>query len=485
MRILFIPWCGAKFTGDSNFLLFRRLARELAKQGCFSTIAVPTGFKQPDEPGVEYMEALGDCEQKLDFHTEEAALNYRDLIKNFSWRYGNKYIDLVITSRLTAFGTISSILGIRDMWGTSRPMPVLFFDPFPEQEIEGVEYAQMAANSGYGTTMFLTEGDRQARIRNIGRNFSAAFAKRLEERSIAINLGVNYPEIKAIREKSTKFPKFTLYFGGRLNRSKSVDEILHLYNRLYSMGKDWQIVLTTGTGIPFASEVLTELEKNHKIEVYRGLPWEQYISVAARSHVFLTLSRGDEGLPIGFWEQMYAGCVGIFPSLPWAAKQIPKEYPFQYERLDQALAMILDIEKDYLKAQQALPMIWDRVEKDFGYQEGIKKLLAFMKPYQLRTKVGGGAGDLITEIVTGRDFFSMNYVKKELMRKGNVFTEPGILTGWRIPSYYDVYKFLLENGFRDTYTQSEPYLVREGVQVPEFVLETLGGKADPGDSSAC
>lgn len=463
MRLLFLPWTGAKFLGDSNYLMHRRLARALADLGCSAYVGIPKGLpnRPEDEERVKYVEVLEP--DGMDFSITELCVDFAGLVKKFGWKYGDTTIDGVVTSRRTIGPYLSQVLACRDIFGGRKAgMPVVLLDVFPESfaNQDDVNWRMTAFGSSEIYTVFLTEGDRRERITNTAKLISASVARRLEERSTVLNIGMNCASVKEIRESEKKFEKFTLFYGGRINVVKRIDRIFGAFMKVFELGNDVQIVATTSTGISLGAGESLGDDWLRKIELYTDVTWEQYARLAARSHAFLVWSK-NEGLPTGFWEQMYMGVVGVFPRLPWVTKQIPPDYPFIFETENEAIAKLLWIRDHYEEAQSHVKKLWPMIEEQFDMKLNMGRLRDYLEKNKGGYNVGATSRELIDDIVGGRDHFSFDYVKTELCRKGRVFEmEPTPMSGWKYPSWYDVYRCVLDMGFVDDHKQEVPYFVR-------------------------
>lgn len=272
-------------------------------------------------------------------------------------------------------------------------------------------------------TIFLTENEKMVAIEYAMKWMSPSEVKRIDEKSVVAAVGVPTDILKRYVGRP-KNPVFTLFFGARVNAVKKADEVVELYDRLYSMGMNVKIVICTSTPDMLAKRYIggEKFDRNRKIELYCDMNREQYLELASRAHVFVANS-DREGFPVGFWEQMYIGLIGLFRRRPWSLSQIPKDYPYFFNNMTEAAAMLLDLYQHYDERATVLEGIKQIV--DTKYQAG--RMYAQFRDFAIEEtesakRPGSPTVSLMKECIEKLgDTFTLNGLKAMMAEKGRVF----------------------------------------------------------------
>ena len=371
MNWLLIPHIGKRTVrGESNFVLYLDIARHFASRGDYVHILVDAEAGPQDLPFIEHVFYLRVKPPPTDLtYYARMAILPQPVIEECNQRSGCRMIDAIITSRpflvLTAKAALSSV--------DAGFIPTIYLEPGADDKLrrirnEGFTRAMAQAWVNADKCMTLTEHEENVVLAEL-RKYCASTEVRefMDSRSLVLPVGVPTDAVDPFKGLP-KHHKFTLFFGARVSDVKQVDQIAKLYNMIYKSGRDVRIVFCTPVQEAAAIKCIGAevLRENKAIEVHGKMGRNAYLGMAAESHVFISMSKW-EGFPVGFWEQMYLGLVGLFPRKPWALGQLPKEYPFWFDSLEDAytqLAWIIDhYEEAKAKVAFMEPLIKEKYDK--------------------------------------------------------------------------------------------------------------------------
>lgn len=272
-------------------------------------------------------------------------------------------------------------------------------------------------------TIFLTMNEKMVAIEYAMKWMSPSEAKRIDERSVVAAVGVPTDILKKYAGRP-KNSVFTMFFGARVNAVKKADEVVELYDRLYSMGMNVKIVICTSTPDMLAKRYIggEKFDRNRKIELYCDMNREQYLELASRAHVFVANS-DREGFPVGFWEQMYIGLIGLFRRRPWSLSQIPKDYPYFFNNMTEAAGMLADLYRHYDERVTVLEGIRSIIDTKYqaGQMYGQFRELAVEETDSAK-RPGSPTIGLMKECIEQLgDSFTLNGLKAIMAEKGRIF----------------------------------------------------------------
>ncbi|MBW2123764.1 MAG: glycosyltransferase, partial [Deltaproteobacteria bacterium] len=286
--------------------------------------------------------------------------------------------------------------------------------------------------------------------------------------SIVAPAGVDVDGIEAITKGVQRNERFSLFFGARMNAVKQPDRIIEVYDYFYRYGRDIDIVVTTGTQELPAIKMRRKVKKGRD---YLSIRWacgrEEYLKEAARCHAFICWST-SEGFPVGFWEQMYLGLVGLFPNKKWAVRQLPEGYKWVFNTKQEAYAMLMEIASDWEKHHRDMAHVRKlireeyRIGKIYAVMEAdLEGRIADRKTYRM-TK---GVVALLEEVLpVAGDRFSLAQLVDLMNQQGRAFMAENKARSatFRYPSNYDIHRWLLDNGYRDLCDGRMPRYERVG-----------------------
>ena len=482
MRFLLIPHIGLhKIDSDSNFLLYLDLARFLASKGHYSFILMPKFaselLRDREERGIKYMvgnDAHG-------FYDDANVVDDRFMVEMFS-KHGGKYItDVVITSKAAIIPYLQVLLSDYEH---CKNIPCFHIEP-GVTDTEGHNYFEgdsrlMLVSAGYvyGTPVFLTDYERARAARLASKFFSPYRISQMMRKAIVTSVGVHCAVLDELIRDIPKRERFTLFYGGRLNRTKRPERIIEVYDKFFSYGRDLDIVVTTGTRKSTFCKQWGEITKGRpNINVRFQCPREEYLRIATSCHAFIVWSV-SEAFPVGFWEQMYMGLIGLFPKTNWAVKQLPEGYPWIFSSKTEAYAMLKEIYDDYPGAVSRTAWIRDYIRENHDAGAVYERILenAIVQMNAKHTyRIGRGAKQLLEEVLENDmvgDEFRLIEVLKGMEKRGDTFKADlaermrTMVTIHYYPNNYDVYRELLNMGYVDICQDEEPMFRRGKQSVP-------------------
>jgi hypothetical protein len=456
MNWLIIPHTGKKNArGESNFILFEDMARLFIEKGDFVYFAVPQWVPAKD--------VHLDRRKCKVIHINITGSYYVDmclmgdaLIREFNRKIGTSCVDVCITSKIFLVSYLS--VGLAD--SQRGPFPVIYFEPGVADKFyrlgkttDKFNFFHFMISAGFasGNSVFLTETERKIAKGYVSEYMSPCVVRDMMEKSIIMPVGVPIDILDKFKGQE-KNKQFTLFFGGRVNDVKRAKDIVWLYDKFYASGRDVKIVVCTSTPDMLAKRYIgSDLFFNNKnIELHTNMDRESYLNLASKSHVFVAWSR-REGFPVGFWEQMYLGLVGIYVDEFWVKGNLKdySDYPYIFKSKEQAYAMLTDVYDNYDKAKQSVSKYQD-IAREY------KKEDTYLKVYQLglnapkHFRMTKGVKELLDNCL---EMFPLGFSMTELLDKmeenGRVFRASLAERSrtYRYPSNYDIYRYLIEKGY--------------------------------------
>ena len=424
-RLIWVMQChtGKKnLRGESNFILYTDMAKVFSSLGDFVYFLIPHWSRDQELETIDHVKYVRI--HKVDSFYNGLADFDPTLYDLFNRRGGRYFSDVLMTSSPAVIPYMSALLCDIGEGG----IPTICFEPGVSDKFARVEGSIVISRLcvfGYSLarTIFLTMNEKMVALEYAMKWMSPSEVKRIDERSIVAAVGVPTDILKRYVGRP-KNPVFTLFFGARVNAVKNVDEIVELYDKLYASGLNLKIVICTSTPDMLAMRYIGKelFSKNKNIELYTDMNREQYLELASRAHVFVANS-DREGFPVGFWEQMYIGLIGLFRKRPWSLSQIPHDYPYIFNNLTEAAVMIADLYGHYEERVKVLDGIKQIV--DTKYQAGrmyaqFRELA--IEETQSAKKPGSPTVNLMKECIEKLgNTFTLNGLKAMMAEKGRVF----------------------------------------------------------------
>lgn len=406
-----------------------------------------------------------------DFYTSYSVIDSKWMCDLFSRRVGSELIDAIVTSKAMLIPSLQELLSdhvrCKDIVCYHIEPGVL--DKEGGDNFEGkMQMVRTALGYAYGIPVFLTPYEKERGIRLAREYVSGSTLRMIDEDSIVSPVGVDVDGIDTVTKGIKKNKKFTLFFGARMNAVKQPDRIVEIYDYFFKYGRDIDIVITTGTQMLPAIRMRRKVEKGRDyLNIKWGCSREEYLKEAAKCHAFMCWST-SEGFPVGLWEQMYLGLVGLFPNKRWATKQLPGGYKWIFGSKNEAYAMLMEIAGNWEKNHEEMRSVRELIKEEYPIgkiyaviENDLERRLADKKTYRM-TK---GVVELVKEVlpIAGEEF-SLSEILELMCQQGRVFMAGSKERSatFRYPSNYDVHRWLLSYGYVDMCDSRMPRYVKDG-----------------------
>lgn len=371
MNWLIVPHVGkTTLKGESNFLLYLDVARFLASAGDIVHLLVDVEAADEELPKIDrvfYLRAKP-AVRGLSFYNRTALLP-PEVVAECHRRRGCRFIDAVLTSRAGIVQAIKTALSAVDL----DMVPVVYLEPGAEDKLrriksEGFKRSMAHTWLSADLCVLLTDNEKSVALEQLRTFASGSEVRAFMQRMLVNPVGVPVDAADKYRS-SPKHDKFTLFFGARANDVKQLDDVYDVYDRIYRSGRDVRIVFATPSTLPRTLKHIGHgrLKENPNVEFHSQLSRDEYMRLMSGAHAFVAWSKW-EGFPVGFWEQMYLGLVGLFPDKPWARSQLPKDYPFFFSTKAECFALLSTVIDRYADAKARVAgmpdLIRERYRKD-------------------------------------------------------------------------------------------------------------------------
>lgn len=492
MRIALIPVVNnVELKSDSSAQTYVDMIRALNKvskevgEPLYFYVVLPKKLKDYEEfEQFDNVTVLIENRERQQFFEEVRTIDMPSIYKWFNQRVGLYQIDVVITSKTSVALAIQNIL--IDFRNASAKMdylriPVIVYEDraFGRRNthnvLDSVEFALRSMSYGFLPSVFLTDFERDDTFDVIGLYLNHAMLKRAKENSRVIYQGIDTEEIDNIVEGVEKRDKFTLFWGGRISAQKRFDFVFDAYLKVYEMGYDVDILLTSPSNVMVPKtmgKAMKYLKKLKGLHVKLGVGRKEFMRFAKSSHCWLSASEA-EGFSLGHAELGYIGVPGVVPDRPWSRLLFGEDYELMYEPddLESAVTMLLWVYENYDKAQSIAEKVRKRIKDNFDIAKTSRQLYALIdEVYHMlsgTTVIKDGAElsktmDVVIEKLeeqcggTFTLFEALNEFKKYLRVKPD-YANPRV----SMPGPWDVYHYLKKKGFVDLCNKPYPIFVKK------------------------
>lgn len=485
MRIVLEPLIGSSnLFGESDFLRHVTLARHASRLGHYTWFLVPDVGEIAQEMKEE-LEKIPNVNPLL-VDTFKAAFYYNEgtTISNFgrmfNANFGEYPIDAVITSKSAVAAyehRMLKDLRIEDL------IPVIVLEPESYYPVFASDMLQSVVKHrvyGYavGHTIFSTPFEQTLAIRMARKYLSFTSIKEiLDWRSTIISTGINCDEIDEIIKDVKKHDKMTLFFGGRMNLSKKIEILLTEFEHLFSFAREVDFKMTT------PSSPVTSLEfGKYKdfIDLKVGVRRTEFLRESAKAHILFYPSP-HEGFPAGVWEQIYVGLIPVVRNCDWVRSQFTKDYPYAWDSVMEAKAMVRYIIDNYEKAYEETQPLRDLVREKYDANKTNPEILDFTNKvrkersdHRLFKMAGRGNREMIRDAIDlmGKDEFTF----EELTLAINKIS-PGYGLNKRQAQRVGrmgrtmLYQAMIGMGWRDKCDGPYPVFYKEDGDVIDYMLD--------------
>jgi glycosyltransferase involved in cell wall biosynthesis len=245
------------------------------------------------------------------------------------------YCDVLLNSRLEQTTLLQSLL--RGPRALGERLTTINF----EQDMTWVAQARGEVQRRHvfqlacGWPMFTYESEVALAAPMFKKHLSKAEVARCLEPPIAVPMAIDFGRCDAARRalgpRRWHDPP-RLFYGGQLVPKKRVWESLDMLQPLWTVGRVGRYVLTTQTN---DADQVTRLRARPDVELHGPpSPREQFLRLTYEADVFHCLSE-HEGFGTGYFEMLMMGLVGVFLKAPWLKGNLPDDYPFLVDELEQ------------------------------------------------------------------------------------------------------------------------------------------------------
>lgn len=475
MRYLVCPLIGiSNVAGDSDYIAYADYIEKSYAMGGkhYFTMVLPKR--------AENFKPLPNCDyvftdQSNDYF-EESMHADKEVIELFNRRSGTRLFDVLMTSK--AGGSlifqsqlsdyrrsigVPTVINEQNLtpYNAENEIPTVIVEPMVRawQRPNDVDGAMRALSYCTAYCWMFSDEEKQRALSLIRRFCPPSLAKQFTERVHIDALGIRVPALDAIIAKyPEKYEKFGLFFGARFSREKRPDIVVDLLEHFFSFGRDVDIHVTTQH---IGSRYLLKYgNKASSIkELVKGCSREDFLERAVKSHVFICAS-DDESWPAGFWEQLYLVQVGIFPDQEWARAVLPKNYPYIFSSKNEAHAMLRWIYENYDEALAKVSWIREWIRENANMEKTVTNFLKWTETVPLnKQRIAPSLGKLFMDTAEklGNDF-SFTPFLEQIEKDAISFKPISVIARTKYPNKYEVYRYMLENGFEDTYDSIDPHL---------------------------
>lgn len=492
MRLLLYPVYNQHvLKADSIYHITEALARYLAENGWHVHWVVPLQEREEDGNALTWYKTDGTVLE--DPSTLPAGVTLRPtrlytsyrmqesttpewVLREFHplWREGT-VVDAILTT--------SSIHGhflkqaFQETYNRADPTPVISWDLL----LRGGEGAKEVTSIGESEIILQTLGHavtepifespiaHEIALENARKFLKPTHIKKLiEDRAAVIPLGANFDKVDK-HASDEKNERFTVYFGGRFTPSKGIDLIADVADYLYKRGTPIDIEFSTGT--KSANRIKLLQDAHSSIHVHTGMTQETAFKVMTRCHAFICAS-SHELFGGAFWEQMYAGLIGIFKKAKWNEGLLPPDYPLLFDTPIEAYTMLKDVYENYEQWRERLAWVPQWVEENYDYRytfERMEQRISQIIEDTRETKTNDD-GPLFQAVMEGAKALTEGFTTAELEKQlasSKLVSAAGVQGDGnpaRIRSHisrYKLHRMLMLGGYRDDTTSPNPRYRRE------------------------
>jgi hypothetical protein len=468
MRILVYPLIGlSNLQGDSDYIWYSDLIRSwVAKYPVYFYMVLPewTRGTESELPNTEHIFV----NVSKDFF-EASMQSPQEIVELFNRRGGKKIFDLLFTTHVGGSAILQSQLS--DFRRRNMYVPCVILESMVRawRNPNDVDATIRAISYSLAHTWLLSTEERTRAWQLVKDVLQPSMVQKYLDNCNVIVSGVSVSKLDKIIAENPKYDKFTVFFGGRFSKEKRPDIMMDFVEHFFSYGRDVDIVCTTQH---LSSRELLRLTTKGRgssiVDLTLKCPRDKFWQKAVQSQVFICTS-ADESWPNGFFEQLYLTQIGLFPDRPWVRATLPDNYPFVFKSKAEGHAMLRWIYEHYDEALAKVSWIRDWVREnanwDIQMAKGIEWMRGIELPYLPLAKKTRKIGrtpmcELVLQAANecGDQFMFWDFIEK-LAEKTASF-DPRIQSRTLFPTRYELYRTLLDNGYRDTYDNPDVKIVK-------------------------
>lgn len=383
MRLLFIPNFtkrvskGGSLLTDSAYKLLYDARIELGEEA-YAYWILPDSVKECKTELNEKNNAVFYEKPRLDnFDLRENYVD-NDLVLNFSRRFGDYFVDAIVTTRRGAIVEMSKLTDMvrfadeADNTHDKRKVniPIIFIEP-NTWKYESLIDVLEALGYYFSYPIFLTETEKRKALKNASQFLSGASLRVIDDKAIIGSSYFDFDKMDEIKKKAVKSHEVVnLFYGQRINKYKRSKLIFEVYAKLYSIYGEKKVNVI-GTTITGSFGIEKKIGQDYWGKFFRLLTncnWTDYINYANVSHVGLITSE-SEALSSSHVEQLYMGVILVMPKVGWARELVPKDYPFLYSSISEAYTILHYIIENYEEAYKKFEPTIKHIRDKFSQKD--------------------------------------------------------------------------------------------------------------------
>lgn len=462
MRVIMFPLCGlTNLAGDSDFIAYRDLVESaLAKEKNWHFYFVMPDTLQDQYPDIPHTTFIP-APMSPDF-VDELYRSPDEMKALFSRRSGKYLADIVFTTRIG--GNLVLQNQISD-FRRNDPVPVVAIESMVRYFNKTNRINTVLRAMGYAEcyTWFLSTEEKRRASEHVYRYCAPILLKQFNERSFVQPTGVRTKVLDETIKSVPKNENFQLFYGGRFAINKNPELVVKLSESIFSYGRPIDVVYTTQH---VEGSKHLNMFTNGKGSIKKLTPncgRDDFLFQAASSHVFICASI-DESWPSGFFEQLYLMEVGIFPDKDWTRATLPPNYPFVFTNELEAHTMLRWIYENYDEAKKKVSWVRGWMRENMEWEKTAWRVLDVIRSAKQNYHPLSATGeDSLFNITMStaeemKEFDFSDYLKQ--FKKKCRGYDPTATARLSFPTRYEIYRTLLDNGYSDTFENSEPHIYK-------------------------
>lgn len=233
-------------------------------------------------------------------------------------------------------------------------------------------------------TMYQGAHQRDEVIRAARELVGFSYVRKALDNSVVIPLSI---DVDRIQFKQRKNPdSVRIMFATSLNPCKQIEKIAKMVDRIWSMGRRIEMVIS----MPWWSGDSSDLEeyliglfpilKTDHGRLYVNPERRVYEQLLSEADVFVGMSE-YESFGISYFEQLQGGQVGVYLDRPWSRAVLPKDYPFLYESDEEVFGALLWVIDNLEKAQNRVKDVEEWLRENLNDTVISQSMYGFVKKY--------------------------------------------------------------------------------------------------------
>jgi len=468
MRVLYVPFFSnlANHNGCSIFNTMKHFFRAWveADESVYIYFPVPNNIKFDGDDTLNHerielipVPLLGNDQY------DEKVLIPSEIYSLFNTDNGKYYYDVVISDKAQVANALKLMLNRKFRVGAYDLVPYITLTQFIvvksgrfEDMMDEYEFSHIL---GWLSGFNLFENERNAqKCFNLAKKYlQPAYVKKIIEHSKVQNVfGLNTKKLDTYYKGNSYVDggEIRINFAHRAASHYKFEDVLDVVDYLFKSGLPIKFVLTTPSNNlgKYAMVRMKEMRRiGLNMEVYKGLPQEQFYKIASGCHLFIEMIDELQS-PNAMMEQMYLGQVGILPDFEWVHHFFPN-YPYIARNRNEVMVWIKDFLKNPKQFIDTINVERERLKLEYDIYVNSVKLLKWLKsdiipmflPYEKSV-------EMVKEILDKEgnpDSFTIDELAR-MFKEHTEFAVDIFKPTFKKLNKFDFIKAVLSLGYRDT-----------------------------------